>query len=78
MGSVNPVSENTVEVGEDFELVCWDFVSNPSTHGAFMSPGRVTEGIVKDRVINKYEKVENLISEMLCDLTCKCSIPGSK
>tara|TARA_R110000796_G_scaffold30445_6_gene81343 strand:- start:103 stop:735 length:633 start_codon:yes stop_codon:yes gene_type:complete len=78
MGSVNPVSENTVEVGEDFELVCWDFVSNPSTHGAFMSPGRVTEGIVKNRVINKYEKVENLISEMLCDLTCKCSIPGSK
>ena len=43
-----------------------------------MSPGRVTEGIVKNRVINKYEKVENLISEMLCDLTCKCSIPGSK
>ena len=78
MGSVNPVSENTVEVGEDFELVCWDFVSNPSTHGAFMYPGRVTEGIVKNRVINKYEKVENLISEMLCDLTCKCSIPGSK
>ena len=78
MGSVKSVNEDTVEVGEDFELVCWDFVSNPSTHGAFMKPGRVNESIIRSRVSNKYEKVENLISEMLCDLTCKCSIPGRK
>lgn len=25
-----------VTVNDDFELVCWDFVSNPSTHGAWM------------------------------------------
>ena len=38
MGSTTPISDNRVQVGEDFELIGWDFVSNPSTHGAFMSP----------------------------------------
>lgn len=38
MGSTKPVRDNKVEVQEDFELVGWDFVSNPSTHGAFMRP----------------------------------------
>lgn len=38
MGSTKPLSGNRVEVQEDFELVGWDFVSNPSTHGAFMRP----------------------------------------
>ena len=36
MGSVKQLGENTVEVQEDFDLVCWDFVSTPSTHGAYM------------------------------------------
>jgi len=36
MGSTEPLSGNRVQVKEDFELLCWDFVSNPSTHGAFM------------------------------------------
>ena len=38
MGSTKPMNNNRVEVQEDFELVGWDFVSNPSTHGAFMRP----------------------------------------
>ena len=32
------MNDGTVMVQEDFELVGWDFVSNPSTHGAFMAP----------------------------------------
>ena len=32
MGSVKPINGGKVEVGEDFELLGWDFVSNPSTH----------------------------------------------
>ena len=33
LGSVKQLSEDgTLEVQDDFELVCWDFVSNPSTH----------------------------------------------
>ena len=37
MGSVKEASNGkTVTVEDDFDLICWDFVSNPSTHGAFM------------------------------------------
>ena len=38
MGSTRPMEGNKVVVGEDFELIGWDFVSIPSTHGAFMRP----------------------------------------
>ena len=39
MGSVSDnLSEGTVEVQDDYDLLCFDFVSTPSTHGAFMSP----------------------------------------
>ena len=38
LGSVEEISEGVVEVQDDFELIGWDFVSNPSTHGAFMRP----------------------------------------
>ena len=75
LGSVKEIREdNTVEVQDDFELVCWDFVSNPSTHGAFMAP--MNESVGQKRVIGKYDKVNNIINEMLCDLTSKCSLPN--
>ena len=45
MGSTRPMEGNKVVVGEDFELIGWDFVSNPSTHGAFMTP--LTESVNK-------------------------------
>ena len=39
LGSVSEGKEDdTVEVQRDFELIAFDFVSNPSTHGAFMHP----------------------------------------
>ena len=41
MGSVKEVfseGDNTLEVQPDFELIAFDFVSNPSTHGAILSP----------------------------------------
>ena len=73
LGSVKQLDEDgTLQVQNDFELVCWDFVSNPSTHGAFMKP--INES-VNDIYINKYENVNNIINEILCDLTCKCSLP---
>ena len=74
LGSVKQVNEDTVAVQDDFELVCWDFVSNPSTHGAFMKP--INESVTpKKHRVSKYHNVNNIISEMLCDLTCKCSLP---
>jgi hypothetical protein len=48
LGSVKEIHEDdggAVEVQPDFELIAFDFVSNPSTHGAFMSPGKVNESV---------------------------------
>ena len=61
-GSVQPTNENTLEVQPDFELVCWDFVSNPSTHGAFMNPISLNEG--KDK-LDKALRLDNIINDIL-------------
>jgi len=70
LGSVRSVDENTVSVEDDFELICWDFVSNPSTHGAFMAP--VNEGVNKTAsewdVCDQYCKTNSIIRDILGDL----------
>ena len=63
LGSVEPVNEkngeDTVEVQPDFELIAFDFVSNPSTHGAFMRP--VNEGVEKQKPETRIESIINSI-----------------
>ena len=75
MGSVKAGAGGTVEVQDDFELLCFDFVSTPSTHGAFMSPmGRtLQEGKIQVPEY-KYTNVNNIIRDIICDNTgvCKC------
>ena len=74
MGSVKEnMSEGTVEVQDDFELLCWDFVSTPSTQGAFMTPkGRsLQEGKIKT-LPYKYGNVNNIIRDIICDNTGAC------
>jgi hypothetical protein len=70
LGSVKSIGENTVAVEDDFELICWDFVSNPSTHGAFMKP--VTEGVNNQTnewdVCDKFCKTNSIIRDILGDL----------
>jgi len=61
-GSVQATNENTLEVQPDFELVCWDFVSNPSTHGAFMNPISLNEN--KEEVALTL-KIDNIINDLL-------------
>ena len=61
-GSVQQTNEGTLEVQDDFELVCWDFVSNPSTHGAFMNPVSLNEGKVK---ASKYQNLDSIINDIL-------------
>ena len=68
LGSVKEdgaLGEDTVEVQPDFELIAFDFVSNPSTHGAFMRP--MNEGVEnkKARTCGKYCKVESIINDIL-------------
>ena len=74
MGSVSDnISEGTVEVQDDFELLCFDFVSTPSTHGAFLSPKGLNENKIQIPEY-KYTNVNNIIRDIICDNTgvCKC------
>lgn len=71
MGSVRQLDESTVEVQNDFQLVGWDFVSNPSTQGAFMKP--VNEGIQNFNTDN-YSFANILIRDIICELSGVCCI----
>ena len=62
MGSLKPIGE-TQEVQDDFELLCWDFVSTPSTPGAYVYP--ISEGLVP--VTTDYTKINEIITEILCN-----------
>lgn len=69
MGSTKPISNNRVQVEEDFELIGWDFVSNPSTHGAFMAP--MNESVVKQIGTDKcgqWCKAQALMREIITEL----------
>ena len=71
MGSVKQIGE-TVEVQDDFELLCWDLVSVPSTPQAYM---RLAEGKSYDyQSSTKYQQVNKTITEILCNLTGVCDI----
>ena len=61
-GSVQQTNEGNLEVQPDFELVCWDFVSNPSTHGAFMNPISLNEAKKK---VSKYMNLDSIINDIL-------------
>jgi len=71
MGSVETVSEagndDTQEVQPDFELIAFDFVSNPSTQGAFMYP--MQESVDRQNPVGRtcgdYCKAESIINDIL-------------
>jgi hypothetical protein len=65
------VQEGTTIVGDDFELIAFDFVSNPSTQGAFMAPQSqvsLAEGVVKNPVTNRWERTEDIVRNILTEL----------
>jgi len=64
MGSVRNLGEGKVEVQDDFEIVCWDLISNPSTQGAFMST-TLSEGVNGEQQSNKYLKINSLIGDII-------------
>jgi hypothetical protein len=74
MGSVSPIGEGLVQVEDDLELICWDFVSTPSTYGAYMRPiGGLNESIDYS-VPKNVSKVNQLISEIICSQSGVCCI----
>ena len=62
MGSLKPMGE-VQEVQDDFQLLCWDFVSTPSNPGSYMH--LVKEGLDFSNSDN-YSKVNSIITEILC------------
>ena len=67
MGSVKEVmreSGETLEVQPDFELIAFDFVSNPSTHGAFLSPVNESKGNISN---NKFIGIERIITDIITE-----------
>jgi hypothetical protein len=61
MGSVKQMGE-TLEVQDDFELLCWDFVSTPSNPGSWMTP--LNESL--NKAIKNNNKANDIIREILC------------
>jgi hypothetical protein len=70
MGSVQQIGE-TVEVQDDFELLCWDLVSVPSTPGAYMR--KLSEG-KQTQTHKDYSKVNSLLTEIICSQTGVCPL----
>jgi len=65
MGSLEQRGE-VMEVQDDFDLLCFDFVSTPSNPGSFMKP--INEVLTESQIktFNSYSKVNSIITEILC------------
>ncbi len=70
MGSLQE-RNGMLEVQDDFELLCWYFVSTPSNPGSYMA--LVREGI-EFTSKDKYVKVNSVLREIICANTCMCSL----
>lgn len=53
-------------VQDDFQLICWDMVSEPSTSGAFMIPeGKQLSAIELKSVFNRSDRIDRIVNEIL-------------
>ena len=65
VGSTRAEGDRDV-VQDDFQLICWDFVSEPSTPGAFMMrEGRDFSGSDLRRHFTKSDRIDRLMNEMI-------------
>ena len=54
------------EVQDDFQLICWDYVSEPSTPGAFMIPeGKKITQAELNKVFNRSDRIDRILNEIL-------------
>ena len=53
-------------VQDDFQLICWDFVSEPSTPGAFMmKEGKEVSPQFINEVFNKSDRIDRIFNDIL-------------
>ena len=65
VGSTRREGDHQV-VQDDFQLICWDFVSEPSTPGAFMmKEAREINKSDLNKVFNKSERVDRILNDIL-------------
>lgn len=69
MGSVTELDENTVEVNDDFSLLCIDAVSYESTQGA----NYILQEGYQNNAENKYSKLDSIIHDIICNNSGVCS-----
>jgi hypothetical protein len=77
MGSVSPIGEGLVTVEDDLDLICWDFVSQPSTYGAYMKPvgsQGLQESIQYNKTGQPYSAANKMMSKIICELSGVCCI----
>jgi hypothetical protein len=63
MGSLKQMGE-VMEVQDDFELLTWDLVSNPSNPDSWMKNGALNES--RSTYLDSYAKTNSIITEILC------------
>jgi hypothetical protein len=65
VGSVKKQGDYHI-VQDDFQLICWDYVSEPSTPGAFMLPeGRTINSNELRTIFNKSDRIDRIINDIL-------------
>ena len=65
VGSTKKMGEHQV-VQEDFQLICWDFVSEPSTPGAFMmSEGKEISDEELNKIFTRSDKIDRVVNDIL-------------
>ena len=74
LGSVEELEEGVVEVQPDFELLCWDVVTNPSVKGSRLD--KIEESVIKEIGENAhyYDEVDKIIRDIICELTGECKL----
>ncbi len=65
MGSLKQMGD-LMEVQDDFELLCWDFVSTPSNPGSYMKERGMMNESKNPQQSNKYQSVNSIITDILC------------
>jgi len=78
LGSTTPIGEGLVKVEDDLDLICWDFVSQPSTYGAYMKPVgspnlRESKEYYSQTAI-PFQRANKLMNDIICEMSGVCCL----
>jgi len=62
LGSTS-LHEGQTVVNDDFNLICWDLVSEPSTHGAYLYP--INENVDKTKQKQQMNTINDLVLRIM-------------